>query len=94
MNEKIRELQQQIENEKQKIGDCGHEFVDAFSNPETVKEPYGSKLVEMGSDSYFEPEGYLDKEIPRWTRICTECGHEQHTYKKKPVVVGHEPDFK
>ncbi len=93
MNDKIRDLQKQIKDEEQRIKDCNHEFQEAFYNPETVKEGYGSKNIGKGSDPYFVPEGYRDVEKPRWTRICQRCGHNQHAYTKKPIVSGHEPDF-
>lgn len=94
MNEKIKELQSQIERERQKVKDCNHEYGKPYFNPEKTREPYGYKLVGKGSDVWGEPEGYRDVEKPRWTRKCSKCGHEQHTYNEKPIVSGHEPDFK
>ena len=93
MNQKIRDLQDQIKIEETRIRNCNHEYDDPFSNPEESKEAYGSKMVAQGSDIWPEPEGYRDVTIPRWTRICAECGNEQHTYKKKPVVSDYVPDF-
>ena len=94
MNEKIRELQKQIEAERRKIKDCYHQYGSHFQNNEVKKEPYGHKLVAQGSDVWPEPEGYHDVEKLRWTRICKICGNEQHTYNQKPVTVDMEPDFK
>lgn len=93
MNAKIRDLLAQIEREKQKIDRCPHQFGPAFSNPETVREPYGYKTVVQGSDTWSEPAGYRDVQKPRWTRTCQTCGLEQHTDKHKPILVGNEPDF-
>lgn len=93
MNDKIRKLQEQIRVEQQKIANCQHVFGKPFSNPEIVKEPYGFKYVGHGSDVWPEPEGYRDVSKPRWTRVCTLCGKEEHTYTMKPIITGSEPDF-
>lgn len=93
MNDKIRSLQQQIEDEKRKINNCQHYFAKPFYNPETVKEPYGYKMVTQGSDVWGEPEGIREVEKPRWTKKCQFCGYEQHTNKLKPIITGQEPDF-
>lgn len=94
MNDKIRQLQEEIAREQEKIRKCPHKWGKAFYNPEIVKEGYGLHYVGHGSDPYPEYTGYHDVEKPRWTRKCSECGTEEHTYTQKPVVVGYEPDFK
>jgi len=95
MNEKIRDLQKQIESEEKKISNCDHNWGKSFSNPDTKLEPYGLKTVGRGSDVWTEAEGYRDVEVPRWTRVCTICEHEDHAYKQKPIIInkGLEPDF-
>lgn len=93
MNDKIRDLQKQIEAEKEKVANCKHDFDLAFFNPETITVPYGSKMEAQGSDVWFAPEGYRNEQRNRWTRRCKICGFEQHTYKQKPIVVGQEPSF-
>ena len=93
MNNRIKELQAEIERERRKIASCKHEYGKPFYNPEKVKEAYGYKPVAHGSDVWGEPEGYRDVDKPRWTRVCIHCGNEDHTDKQKAVVVGHEPDF-
>lgn len=93
MNDRIRELQEQIAREKDMITNCSHDYGEPFSNPEKVREPYGIKTVGRGSDIWSEPEGYRDVEKPRWTRICRKCGNEQHTTKQKPIVSDYKPDF-
>jgi hypothetical protein len=92
MNDKIKELQKQIELEKSKMANCNHTFGKPFYNPDTKKEGYGSVQDGAGSDPHWSFEGYHDVEVPRWTRKC-ECGFEEHTYKRKDIVVGSEPDF-
>jgi len=94
MNDKIRDLQKQIEDEKQKISRCKHDFDKAFSNPEDIIVPYGSRMVKHGSDIWYESEGFKHVDKPRWTRKCKLCGFEEHAYSQKPIVSGYEPDFK
>ena len=93
MNDNIRKLQDQIRAEENKIRNCKHIFGKPFSNPEIIREPYGFTTVGRGSDVWTEPEGYRDVSRPRWTRVCTECGTEEHTYNQKPITIGSEPDF-
>jgi hypothetical protein len=93
MNDKIRELQKQIEAEKRKVANCKHDFDSAFFNPETIAVPYGSKMEHSGSDVWFVPAGYREEQKDRWSRKCKICGFEQHTYKQKPIVAGNEPSF-
>jgi len=93
MNENIKRLQEQIEAEKRKISNCKHDFGNAFYNPETVKEGYGSVQDGRGSDPHWSYAGYHDVQKPRWTRKCKECGYEQHTDKQKPIISGSEPSF-
>ena len=93
MNDKIRDLQRQIEAEKSKVSSCTHQWGEAFSNPEITREPYGSNMVIQGVDIWYEPQGYRDVTKPRWTRKCSKCGKEEHTYKQKPVIQSYKPDF-
>lgn len=93
MNDAIRKLQNQIEAEQRKIANCNHAYGEAFYNPETVKEPYGERVVTQGVHLWYEPTGYRDVEKARWTRKCTKCGREDHTYKQKPVIASYKPDF-
>lgn len=93
MNENIKRLQEQIEAEKRKISNCKHDFGNAFYNPETVKEGYGSVQDGRGSDPHWSYAGYHDVQKDRWTRKCKACGYEQHTDKQKPIISGSEPSF-
>lgn len=93
MSDKIRELQRQIEAENRRISNCRHSWGEAYNNPETTREPYGSVMITQGSDCWYEPQGYEDVTKPRWTRKCSECGKEEHTYKQKPVIESYKPDF-
>lgn len=93
MNDKIKELQNQIESEKRKMSNCKHMFGETFSNPETTREAYGYKMIANGSDVYYEPKGYHDVTVARWTHICVSCGFEEHTKKQKPESTKQIPDF-
>ena len=92
MNDNIRRLQEQIEAEKRKISNCQHDFDKPFYNSETTLEPYGYNVVARGSDVHYE-NAYRKVKKDRWTRKCKICGFEQHTYKQKPIISGHEPSF-
>lgn len=94
MNEKIRKLLQEVEAQKEIMDKCKHSFNYPFYNPENSMEAYGTKMVAMGSDVWWEPEGYRQVQKDRWTRVCSKCGFEQHTDKQKPIITGQEPDFK
>ncbi len=91
--ERINELRQEIGRLQRDIDCCNHTFGQPFSNPEKFMEGYGSKLVHQGSDAWSEFEGYREAFKPRWTRTCTKCGFQQHSYKRKPVVSDYVPDF-
>jgi hypothetical protein len=93
MNEKIKELYDQIKTEENKIRSCKHDFTEAKYDPETVNEPYGMKTVGRGSDVWYEPEGYRQVQKPRWSRKCKTCGFIQFTYEQETVVVKTQPKF-
>ena len=86
-NERIERLQKEIEAEKAKMSNCRHEYDEPFYDPETVREPYGSKLVGHGSDVWSEPQGYHDVRKDRWTRICIHCGKKEHSYELERVII-------
>jgi len=93
MNDNIKRLQKQIEEEERKISNCKHDFDKPFYNAETVKEGYGSVQDGAGSDPHWSYAGFRDVKKDRWTRKCKICGFEQHTYNQKPIISGHEPSF-
>jgi hypothetical protein len=94
-NDKIRDLKRQIAEEEAKMSACNeHDFGKVFYNPTFEMQGYGSKMVPMGSDTYFEPVGYRKVEVGRWTKKCLKCGYESHATNKKPIISGYEPDFK
>ena len=93
MNDRIKEVQKQIDIEKAKIANCKHDFSSPIFNPETVREPDGYTLIGHGSDVFYEPDGYHNVTKSRWTRQCKICGVEEHTYKQKSIITGYEPEF-
>lgn len=94
MNSKISQLQAEIELERKRIANCKHQFGDPFYNPEKYMKGYGSVQDGAGSDPHWSYAGYTEAEKPRWTRICKDCGFEDHAYEQKPIIKGYEPNFK
>jgi len=92
--EEIKVLQAQINERLKEILNCNHNFGKPFYNPDTIQVPYGIHLRGVGSDVWGEPDGYKNESIPRWTRVCSICGKEEHTNKQRDIVIGQEPDFK
>ena len=88
MNQAIRILEEQIKIEKLKISKCDHDFHQHFHNLETItcEDPW--------NDPFWTTEGKYEMKKERWTRICKNCGLEQHTYTLKPIITGYEPIFK
>jgi hypothetical protein len=70
---------------------CPHEWGKTVYDPEHYREPFGHKLIAMGSDCYSEPEGYRDATLDRWSRTCILCGKKEYTKTQKPA--GLVPDF-
>jgi len=94
MNDRIKQLQQEIESEKAKIRNCNHIFGKSYYDAETVKEGYGSVQDGAGSDPHWSYAGYRDVEKARWSRKCKTCGLVEHTYEQAPIIKGYEPSFK
>ena len=92
--ERIKQLQHEIESEKRKIYNCEHIFGKPYYNPEKVMEGYGSVQDGAGSDPHWSYAGYREVEVSRWSKKCSKCGFEKHTFSKKPIIIGEEPDFK
>ncbi len=92
-SDRIKELQAQIEREQQTINNCHHIWGDTEYDPGTKSVPYGRVFRYMGSDSYYEPEGYTQEPVPRWSRTCTICGKKEYTDKEETVQVIKKPKF-
>jgi len=83
MSDKIRELQRQIDNERNRMSRCHHDFGEPFDNPEKTRVVSGYETIRQGVDSWQQPSSWRDKYIQRWTRTCKKCGYEQHTKKSR-----------
>lgn len=94
MNDKIKDLQWQIEREQHRISNCSHEFGDTYSDPIIKSVPSTSGHYEgHGSDPYWVPDGYDKKEVAQWSRKCIKCGLIQSTTVREPVVTSYKPKF-
>jgi hypothetical protein len=95
MNDRIKELQEEIEREKLRIKNCKHDWKDPIYDPDYRMEGYGSRMVPMGSDTYWEYAGYQRVEVPRWSRKCRICGEVEYTYERRTVIKqsSNEPFF-
>lgn len=94
MNDKIKELQRQIEQENKKIASCRHEFGDSYYDPDYKMVPYGGHYEGHGSDPTWVPDGYEKKEFPQWSRKCNKCGLIQSTTEREAVVTSYKPKFR
>ena len=93
MNDRILELQKEIDAEKEKIKKCKHDFGEPYYDPDTELVGYGSVQDGAGSDPHWSYEGYEKREKPRWARKCKICGNIEYTYEQKPIIKGFEPKF-
>lgn len=93
MNDRIKQLQKEIELERIKMDNCVHVFSDPYYNPEDVSVGYGSVQDGAGSDPHWSYAGYRTEKVDRWSRVCEKCGYTQHTYKQEPIVSGYKPKF-
>ncbi len=92
MNDKIRDLEKQIEIEKNKIFNCKHVWGNVYNNPETIQEEYLTGEYENQGVHHHPLTAFRDKVIPRWTRVCEKCGKEEHTYEQEPIT-SYKPKF-
>lgn len=80
LESKIKALQLESQGLKYRQSQCKHVFTKMNYTPELVREPYVNGYTTHGI--HMEPNVYYsDKERPRWSRTCTECGIIQYTYQ-------------
>lgn len=95
-SQKIHELQSQIEQQKNSIRNCRHEYNSPVYDPEphhVSKINYTAGYEKHGVDMY--PIMYSDTEYKhRWSRECIKCGHKDYTYESEPVNTQTKPKFK
>ena len=94
--QRIEELTQQIEFEKQQQQRCKHKWpTEARYDPEEKTEwlpDIAKGLLGKGSDPYYETYP-SKKSVPRWSRTCETCGKTEYTYSQKTVEVIQKPVF-
>lgn len=92
LTERADRLARELQQTRQQIAACPHQFGDPLPVLREYKEPEFSHYKEHGSD----PEPVYNW-VPRtktvYERTCDLCGYIQETEKTKPVITGHEPDF-
>ncbi len=88
LEHKLKQINSTIETNQR---NCKHDFSPTKYDPDSKHEPYGHVMVGRGSDVWYEPTGYKEVEIPRWSRTCKDCGRVEYTNKTRSVGV--EPDF-
>jgi len=90
--DKIKELRLEIERQEKLIKDCKHSWSKSKYDPETVQVPVYSHLEPCGSDPY-PVYTYHPKQMDRWSRTCTTCGHTQYSTELVLVSTEKEPKF-
>ena len=91
LNDRIRELQAEIELEKKKMDKCSHDWYDVEYDPEKTSKGCGGHYEGCGSDPYWVFDGYETINTPRWSRTCKICGKIEYT--KQQEVVKTQPKF-
>ena len=85
----LRELDQLIKDIEET---CMHEWSDPFFDPIRVVEPK-YKIAYQGSDAHPGLDGFEEVQKDSWTRICNECGKEEHTTELRSTAAV-VPNFK
>lgn len=90
--DRVTRLSRELNEAKEQMGKCKHEFSQPYPATRDVKEPIFKGYRGHGSDP--EPVyEYVDKTEYGWERKCNACGFTQYTTKTKPIIKGQEPDF-
>ncbi len=90
--EKVIRLTRELDEAKQQVAACLHQFSDPIPAMREFFEPTLLRYEGPGSDP--QPVYKLTKRIERgYSRECETCGYSEYTAKTKPIVRGHEPDF-
>jgi hypothetical protein len=91
--DKVVRLAKELGSARAQIAACKHMFGEPVCATREFQEPRFLRYEGHGSD----PEPVYEW-IPRteygWARTCEVCGFSEYTARSKPVVVGHEPDFR
>lgn len=93
----IEELDADYQKEKERLfrkqNSCQHLWSNPIRDDRIEKVGYGLHVKGQGSDCWSEYEGYTNKQIPRWKRICKLCGKIEYTEKQGPVISSYKPSF-
>ena len=91
--------QEQIEANKRQLRDleslqnnCNHQWGTTKYSPEIQPFYEPGAMVAHGSDVWYETIK-VDKSVPRWGRVCKNCGKEEFTYTEAVVEIRKEPKF-
>lgn len=93
MNDKILQLQKEIELERIRIKNCNHVFGEAYYDSETEMVGYGSVQDGAGSDPHWSYAGYKPVKKDRWARKCEICDKIEYTYTQEPIIKEYKPKF-
>lgn len=92
--EEINQLTKRIEELRNSIKNCNHDFSDPIYDLETkMVQDDRMGYEQHGVHRYLIPSFHEEK-TPRWSRECKICGHKEYTYKTAPIVSSYEPVFK
>ena len=90
---KIKQLQNEIESLKRQQSNCNHIWNDAKYDAEevSVQDDRGGYETH-GVDRWAVPSFHKETK-DRWSRECSKCGLKQYTYQNEAVVTKREPKF-
>jgi hypothetical protein len=81
---RLRDQAQRLESELlMRQANCRHAFGETFYNPTKEQKSSYSHLEGHGSDPW-PVYNYYDVDKPRWTRVCSLCDKEEHTFEQRP----------
>ena len=91
LRDQIEGLEKEIARAVALCGQKGHQWGDTISDPRSEPDYVFTGYEGHGSDPIPKMERTRDKVIPRWKRVCENCGHIQYTEKRKVATT--IPDF-
>jgi hypothetical protein len=92
IEKKRRELAELERKQAALVSNCQHKWEPAFLNPEEYMREYLTGEYEVHGVDRWPKSAFIKDYKNRWTRTCSKCGLEQHTYNLKPIQ--YEPEFK
>ena len=98
VQDEINETNRKLEELKRKQQNCQHKWdnTEGRYNPESYmdSEIIQGDFSECHGSDYWPATRSVTKTRDRWTRTCTCCGLEQHTYETEVKKVVEGPKFK